>query len=255
MAKPLKKRDRAGKPYKRPPNIEAKINEALTKDVSTLKQLALVDRQSPDYIPSECLVYFIRDAGRQGDHDTMNSLLQTLLTRCGGNLFRKVPDYKYPKADEIHEKVLAEFVDLFVVDLYGDKNDELDFYECRFNYAFRALRIDVLRSEAGYIEHAANLLSLDDNKEHIGDEGNLFLQEALRSIETIENRIALRELLEALPLEERRAVVLRHIMGYKVESEDPLEETAATRCGVSGRTIRIRLSRASAMLSKFKEGK
>jgi len=49
------------------------------------------------------------------------------------------------------------------------------------------------------------------------------------------------------------AVVLVHGLGYKVESVDPDEETAATRCSCTGRTIRNRLASAAAMLSRFKE--
>ena len=40
--------------------------------------------------------------------------------------------------------------------------------------------------------------------------------------------------IEALPANERDAVILVHVLGYKVESEDPEEETAATRCKLCG---------------------
>ena len=59
--------------------------------------------------------------------------------------------------------------------------------------------------------------------------------------------------IEALPANERDAVILVHVLGYKEESEDPEEETAATRCNCTGRTIRNRLTRATAKLSRFKE--
>ena len=59
--------------------------------------------------------------------------------------------------------------------------------------------------------------------------------------------------IEALPPDEREAVMLVHIFGYKEESENPEEETAATRCNCTGRTIRNRLTRAAAKLSRFKE--
>jgi DNA-directed RNA polymerase specialized sigma24 family protein len=59
--------------------------------------------------------------------------------------------------------------------------------------------------------------------------------------------------IEALPLDERKAVILVHVLGYKEESQDADEETAATRCKCTGRTIRNRLTRAAAKLSRFKE--
>ena len=63
--------------------------------------------------------------------------------------------------------------------------------------------------------------------------------------------VALQDLLKEinnLPPDEREAVILCHVMGFKVESEDPEETTAATLCDVTGRTIRNRLSRAAKML-------
>src|SRR5919198_27953 len=56
-----------------------------------------------------------------------------------------------------------------------------------------------------------------------------------------------------LPPEERDAVILCHIMGYAEEADDPAKRTAATICGVTGPTIRNRLTRAAAKLSRFKE--
>lgn len=64
------------------------------------------------------------------------------------------------------------------------------------------------------------------------------------------------EVLEAinnLPLDERKALVLYYVYGYKVESQDPHAVTVATLCECSGRTIRNRLARAMARLSYLKE--
>ena len=47
--------------------------------------------------------------------------------------------------------------------------------------------------------------------------------------------------------------MLCRLMGFKEESEDPRERTAATLCDVTGRTIRNRLRRALAKLSNLKE--
>jgi hypothetical protein len=44
-------------------------------------------------------------------------------------------------------------------------------------------------------------------------------------------------------------------MGYEIESNDPKKTTAATKCRVSGRTIRARLAQAMAHLKKFTEEK
>jgi DNA-directed RNA polymerase specialized sigma24 family protein len=61
--------------------------------------------------------------------------------------------------------------------------------------------------------------------------------------------------IDNLPLDERKAVVLCHVLEYEEESDDPSKTTAATLCGVTGRTIRNRLSRAAKKLSPFKENR
>ena len=64
-------------------------------------------------------------------------------------------------------------------------------------------------------------------------------------------RAPLIEAIKKLPREERKAVVLVHVLGYKQESEDPNEVTAATRCKCTGKTIYNRLKRAEKKLSGF----
>jgi len=52
---------------------------------------------------------------------------------------------------------------------------------------------------------------------------------------------------------ELKALVLVHLLGFQQGSEDPNETTAATLCGVDVRTIQNRLKRAFAKLLKLQE--
>ncbi|OWV82711.1 hypothetical protein ATY81_14650 [Rhizobium sp. R72] len=52
-----------------------------------------------------------------------------------------------PDSANLRQEILDNLVELFVVDGSGDFPDELDFYECKFNMAFRALRIDAVRHD------------------------------------------------------------------------------------------------------------
>lgn len=86
-------------------------------------------------------------------------------------------------------------------------------------------------------------------------EGEAFgrLPEALKNPQSQENARFLKEVfarINELPTDERDVVILCHIMGYEVEADDPARITAATLCGVTGRTIRNRLRRANAKLKK-----
>jgi len=118
---------------------------------------------------------------------------------------------------------------------------ELDYYECKFNHAFRTLRINVLRREQGETNRA---VPLPENAGAPDDDVARRIDEALQSPATQADRLRLAELLGVLSPDERKAVVLHFVMGYEVESADKDKRTVAKICEVSGRTIRDRLKRA-----------
>lgn len=87
IAQPLEKTRRDGTLYHRPKNIEAAIDAALTQDLTTQCERALIrDYGSADYLPSECLLHLIRNARRRDDEAAYNALLPLLLARCEANL-------------------------------------------------------------------------------------------------------------------------------------------------------------------------
>ena len=261
MTRPLTKTKSRGELYTRPPDVEAQIDEAICLSRSDLQtNLSIADRNAQGYLRSECLVHLIRQGWRDDDQRLMNSVFPVLLKRCEKNLLQKVPDDDIPEAASLRQRILEALVDLFVTDGIGDFPDELDFYECRFNEAFRALRIDMVRRHLTRQKHSITVIDLPPsetpNRPDDNDDLLARLSEAFRSLPTQEWD-ALREpilkTIKALPDEERNAVMLVHVLGYKIESVDPTEETAATRCNCTGRTIRNRLNRAAAKLSHFKE--
>jgi hypothetical protein len=260
MTRPLTKIDSNGKTYERPTEIEAAIRSAEQQDaVTASRRAAISDKSSPDFMPSECLVYLIREARRRSNEQTMNVLLSRLLARCETNLRATVPDGRLPNAAEVREDILGEFGILFAEDGSAGHLDLLDYFECRFNRAFLTLRIDMVRREIARAKPLVQVPAEDGTQDYSGDDEVLSrLSEEFRQDPTQLPKIFLKELLDAiksLPDDERKAVVLCHILGYKEESEDILERTAATICGVSGRTIRNRLGRAAAKLSHLKSKK
>lgn len=254
MAQPLTKHYPDGRRYSRPEPIETAIESLLTENLETLSDRAGIhDPSSPAHIASECLVHLIRDARRRDDEATMNALLPPLLRRCESVLLSKVSK-GLPNAQEIREEILGQFSELFAEDGSGPNPDELDFFEVHFNSALRTLRIDILRKEARLQKfRTSGVFSEGHEGKPISDEE---LSQYLRRPATQERTLVLgqlKEAINALPADERKAVILCHILGYDQESDDPEKITAATICGVKGRTIRNRLKRAAERLSSFKE--
>ncbi|MCY4595430.1 MAG: hypothetical protein OXC19_11630 [Bryobacterales bacterium] len=261
MARPLTKTKVGGELYTRPKAVEAQIDEAVRLSRFDLEpRLLITDRNAPGYLRSECLVHLVRRGRRSDDQQLMNSVLPVLLRRCESNLLVKVPDGGIPDAASLRQRILDDLVDLFVTDGTGELPDELDFYECRFNLAFRALRIDAVRRDARRRKHSIPTVELlpsgAASEPDAYEDSFAQMSDAFKTLPTQEWNAMwgpFVEAINALPADERDAVILVHVLGYKVESEDPEEDTAATRRNCTGRTIRNRLTRAAAKLSRFKE--
>ena len=258
MVQPLTKRTKKGVLYVRRKAVETAIRAALREDWTTLRRrLEIKDFRSPEYLSSECLVHLVRDASRKGDDRRMNAILVVLLGRCEAILETRIPDW-LPGASETREEVLMRFTDVLARGCVAEQSDELDFYECRFNQALHALRKDAVDRVSRRLGRTVAVPRGDDGDERVlsEEEGLALLSEAGRTPAPQEQGVRLKELkeaIEALPADERQAFVLCRVYGYKVESSNPTEITAAVRCGCTGRTIRNRLSRAEAKLWRSKE--
>jgi len=256
MARTLTKRTREGALYTRPPDVEAQIDRVLAADLTSLRGVvAITDRKSPDYLRSETLVHLLRDAIRTGDGNRLNAMLPALLRRCEAILQVKVSQ-QLPNAEQLREDILSEFAELVASDGAGERPDEMDFYECRFNLAFYAFRISAMHREQRDYE-----LTFSTSDEPDDDESDADLQTGgkLSNLFRVPDqeddvfRDQLRTAIERLPKKERDAVVYVHGMGYDEESVDTNKTTAATLCNCTGRTIRNRLTSASKKLKRFTE--
>jgi hypothetical protein len=244
MARPLTKLTKTRTLYMRPAAIEANIDGALAQDITTLSRRAQVtDRGSPDYLTSECLVHLMRDSIRRGDTATQNTLMPILLGRCEAVLRAKIA-----RNEHLREEVLGEFALLLAQDGSTEDSTELDYFECKFNHAFRTFRITVLKRET---KKTHGVVTLSEVAGKPDEDVARRIEEALRSPATQADGLLLDERLDALPPDERKAVVLHFVMGYEIESTDPNKPTVATLCNVSGRTIRSRLKLARKLLSQI----
>lgn len=243
MVRPLTKRKTTGDLYQRPAEVTAAIEatQGLSR-AELLRRCRVSDPASEDFLRPECLVYMIRAAQGDGDEELSGGLLSGLFQRCSAMLMSTIPNARSQRAADARQQVLDRLADKFLADA---KPDALDMFEVRFGVAFRSLRIDVLRSVTATEVDLVPLVE-DEN-----DPSSDLRAEPV----THDARHTLARAIWQLPAELRRAYILVNVYGYEIESVDPETETAATKCGVSGRAIRDRLAKAKRELQSRLEGK
>lgn len=252
MVEALTKRKKSGELYTRPKEVERAIHSATKQSLAEIKRRSTVsDKASPDFLIDECIVHLVRRKNRENDTKTANALLSVLLTRCAKNLQSSIYQ-SLSEAEDIRQEILKELCDLFAADYAQEKVEELDYYECRFNSAFKTLRLMVLRK---YQTNNVAMEALPDLDTYQGkDEGSDAVISKLIDMANQEDRVFLeqaRKAIQDLPPDERKAFILCNVFEYKIESVDPKERTAASICNVTGKTIQNRLTRAKAKLQHF----
>ena len=255
MVRPLSKRKKDGKLYVRPEAVEEQIGDALGEDAEALRRrLRIHDSESPGYLRTECLVYLVREGTRTGDDRLVNATLEGILVRCR-SMLKTMVSASLPDVEEIREKVLHQVSLVLARGVANTAANNLDFYECNFYQAVRAINRSVVTAELNTEERKADVVGGDEIDGH-GTDVLKSVTEALQDPEALASRDELLDqLIEVLTSDELNAVVLCRVLKLKEESKEPKEITASRLCNCTGRTIRNRLGRAEAKLSRFKEGK
>lgn len=256
MANPLTKKTQNGRLYARPANIDAAIDEASVLELEELTERArITNRQSPHFLPLECLVHLVREARRAGNEKVMNALMPRLLNRCLAILRAKIPADYLPNVEDVREEILGEFAVLFAEDGCQGSTNVLDYFECKFNLAFLRFRAPIIDRERVRTEPLVSIPGPDERDGDYTDDE--FLSEVLGAFQQPAGqfdhvlRQSILKAIDTLPPDQCKAVMLHYYFGYPLESEDPSVETVASRCGVTPRTIRNRLSRAVATLTEL----
>jgi len=253
MPRALNRATKGGAAYKRPPEIDAAIDEALRLELDEqVRRANIRDAADPAYMPSECLLHLVREVRLTGDKRALDRLLPPLLSRCERRLKRTIPD-SWPDAQGLREEVLQGFCELLA--RVGTNNDAtaLDIFECKFNKGLATLRYRRMRKETrrGRLFPDIGHETDEDGQPVDPDETLVRLSRAAQTPAGQEDFVYLAQILEAmkeLPAAQRRAVELCCLQGYAPGSEDPNEITAATICGVSGTAIRKNLRKAAEKL-------
>lgn len=254
---PLRKKTVDGKLYKRRAATEILIHKCLELTFDELCDRAEISaRTHDDYIPSEVLVYFLRQTKTHNNDAQFGSLYQLLEKR----IRRVCPHSKVRLGEKEgtigHLQDVQDFVlDDFAVRVMRDRQEyeeKLDIFEYAFDKAVARRKHDAMRvmyqrdkpteplqyDEDGDIpaDVEGALAKLNPNKNSPEDE--------------ITYRFQLQRAIDTLPDDERR-VINMIFAGIPSESNDPEVQTISTILQCKPQTVRNRRDRAVAKLQQI----
>ncbi|ADZ72765.1 MULTISPECIES: response regulator transcription factor [Alphaproteobacteria] len=250
---PLRKRRLTGELYERDRKVETLIAElaALPRD-ELIGRAAITKRSEPGYVPSECLVYFIRASRHDNNETWFERLYRILMER----VLRSVPkpensDGKTESLTRsvVRDKVFSRFVEILSADR-ASYVDKLDYFEVRFDGAVASLRRDA-QEQAWRDENRSKPLEYDEESGELSAEVEAAAGAhdpfAASDFDDPSYRSRLDAAIEALPPEQIRII---HMLkqGFPIDSKEPDVMTIAKALGRSEKTIRTYRDKAFAAL-------
>ncbi|WEX11554.1 DNA-binding response regulator [Chelativorans sp. AA-79] len=253
IATPLRKRRLSGELYERDPKIEALIAElaVLPRD-SLIARAEITKRSDPGYVPSECLVYFIRASRRDNNEVWFERLYRILTERVLRSLPRtESSDGKTESLTRgvVRDKVFGRFVELLSADRAAH-NEKVDYFEVRFDGALASLRRDA-QEKAWRDENRSQPLEYDEESGELSPEVEAAAGAhdpfAASDFDDPSYRSRLDAAIEALPTAQSRIIhMLRQ--GFPIDSKEPDVMTIAKALGRSEKTVRTYRDKAFAAL-------
>lgn len=254
---PLKKLTAEGVPYVRPPEILRALEALAELPIEEVSRRAsITDDTDADYVPSECILYFVRQSRLQGDtapHCDLFLVLQQRVLHAVPVFDRRVKGLTNPgnsmRQTDIQERVLDQFQELLCLDR-ANYEERLDFYEIRFNKALAYLRMTAQRSvtkEESYrepMQYEGDTLALSAEMEkaiaHLKNTNST-------SPEDSDYRFRLLAAIKTLPLPEQQVVELL-LQDIPIDSKDEKVMTIAKTLRCAEKTVRNRRDRAFATI-------
>jgi hypothetical protein len=247
MPEALKKKNKDDSLYKRPPEIEAKLEQL--EGVEPVNRIQLFEpssRKHPDYISSEVLVYFLRRAWTAAKIEEFESIFKILMKRVDISLQSAIKDGCMERARDIREEILGRFAELIAKDCQGQSN-RLDFYEIRFDKAFVSFRVSALRQIGPMADMTVSLSSDESDNPELTPEVEAaaanFLSGDPSKLDDPAFRFSLMAAIDKL-LDDQKQVIGLLLQDFPIDSKDPNTMTIARILGCTERTVRNRRDRA-----------
>jgi len=249
MLAALKRKDKDGKPYMRPPEIEACIEKLAPLDAEArLTRFDGMSKKQPEYVPTEVVLHFLRQAWISGDQRQFEKIFRILLKRVNQSLYSAISDGHMEGAAEIRDEIRSRFVVLLTKDC-NTHPGLLDFYEVRFDKAMVGLRTSVLRIMGPATRKIKTVPLSNRNGEglEISAEVETALEEFLsgdpQKIDDPAFRLVLFAAIERLPPDQKQVVGLL-LQGIPIDAKNTDVMTIARILKCDERTVRNRKNRA-----------
>ncbi len=245
----LKRKEKDGTPYRRPPEIEAWIERLEAVDVAArILQFDGISKKRPEYVPTEAVLHFLRRAWAEGEHGQFEKIFRILLKRVDQSLHSAISDARMDGAAEIRDEVRSRFVVLLTKDC-NTHPGLLDFYEIRFDKAMVGLRTSVLRriGPATRKIKTVPLGSREEDGPEISTEVEAALEEFLsgdpQKIDDPAFRSVLFAAIDRLPQDQKQVIGLL-LKGIPIDAKEQDAMTIARILQCDARTVRNRRDRA-----------
>lgn len=228
--------------------------QALLAQLELLSRTELVtrcqitDRSDPGYVPSECLMYFVRATRQDNSDQQFERLYKVLLSR----VMRALPDPETNGGEVIRisqtkSRIRDIAFDRFTEALAADRQaylEKLDYFEVRFDGAVANLRRDAQdtawreENRTTTIEHDPETNEPSPEVEEAAGYFNPF-----ENLEANDYRSRLDAAIDTLSPEQTRIMQMLR-QGFPINSTDPDAVTIAETLNKSEKTIRLHRDRA-----------
>lgn len=252
MIVPLRKQKPDGNLYTRFPDIERTLGMLdLVSNTELVERCRLPNRHAL-YVPTECLLYFVRRSSAAADDVLFEQLFKVLAER----IRRALPRVENPGGETlsfVRSRVFEQVYDKFVMLLMEERVgyvERLDFFEINFNGGLAKLKLDA-QVKAWREENRNTELEADKDSGEIDAE----VEEAAGAYDPFDASVLdnyfYRSRLDAaidelLPLQKRIIEMWRQ--DIPIDSIDPNTVTISKSLGKSEKTIRNHRDKAFARL-------
>lgn len=256
LIEPLRKLKLGGSLYTRPSEVEAKLLELASLSCDELITYCELRQGDPAYVPSECLLHFVRSYRARMPDICFEKLYKFLIERVLSSCSNKISNDDKTSSlihSNIRDEVVGRFAELLAHD-FKDYVEKLDYYEIRFNDALKKMYIDVYRQVK---RGEDRLTSLDDQ---VTGEPKIEVERAAGSFEPFNTsafteddyRSCLYAAIDTLPPLEKKIIEMLRL-GFPIDSKDPNVTTISRTLSKSEKTIRTYRNKAFATIRTILE--